>query len=133
MAEDPRLADNRGRVEHEAEIDNALSSWCAARISMDILNELEKARVPSGPIYNVEDMINDEHFQQRDLFEEVIVDGEALKIPAILPKLTGTPGATLWPGEELGQHNREVLQDLLGLDDAGLLALHDSGVVRLAC
>ena len=133
MADDPRLSDNAGRVTHEAEIDKALASWCGDNNSADILQSLEQARVPGGPIYNVEDMMADEHFQQRDLFEAVEVDGETLKIPAILPKLTGTPGSTAWAGESLGGHNREVLGELLGFDEDTLQSLHDNGVVNLTC
>ncbi len=133
MAEDPRLADNAGRVAHEPEIDQALAQWCENKTSAEILQSLEQARVPAGPIYNVEDMMADEHFQQRDLFEEVEVDGQPLKIPAILPKLSATPGSTCWPGESLGQHNDEILRDLLGLDEKTLQALHEAGVVNLSC
>ena len=35
-----------------------------------------------------------------------------LKIPAILPKLSGTPGATTWPGGEVGSHTEEVLEEI---------------------
>ena len=117
MADDPRLASNPGRVEHEAEIDAALAAWCAAHDAAELVRRLDEARVPAGPIYNVEDMLNDPHFQERNLFETVEIDGEPLKIPAILPKLSRTPGATRWPGGELGKDNRDVLCGLLGLDD----------------
>jgi crotonobetainyl-CoA:carnitine CoA-transferase CaiB-like acyl-CoA transferase len=129
MAADPRLAANPGRVEHEAEIDAALSSWCAGRDSADLLERLERARVPAGPIYNVEDMLADEHFRERKLFETVEIDGQPLKIPAILPKLSRTPGATRWPGVDLGKDNREVLGDLLGLSEAQLAELKTAAVI----
>ena len=129
MADDPRLAGNPGRVEHEAEIDSALSSWCSSYESKHILAILEEARVPSGPIYNVEDMFRDEHFIKRGLFEQVEINGKPLKIPAILPKLARTPGGTQWPGPELGDHNREVLCDLLGLGDAEITTLKEEGVI----
>ena len=129
MAEDPRLASNPGRVEHEAEIDQALSDWCAANNAATILQILEEARVPAGPIYNVEDMLNDEHFQQRGLFEQVEINGEPLKIPAILPKLKRTPGQTRWPGPDLGSHNQEVFGELLGLDDEALEKLREEAVI----
>ena len=125
MAEDPRLATNPGRVEHEAEIDRALASWCLANDAEDLLSQLEQARVPSGPIYNVEDMVGDEHFNARELFETVEVDGKPLKIPAILPKLSRTPGKTRWPGGELGTANHEVLAEQLGLDEDA-----DRGITR---
>ena len=123
MAEDPRLASNPGRVEHEAEIDQVLSQWCASNDSGYLLQTLDQARVPAGPIYNVEDMLNDPHFNARGLFETVEIDGEALKIPAILPKLSRTPGKTRWPGGELGSDNRDILQGLLGVDDEQFDAL----------
>ncbi len=129
MADDPRLASNPGRVEHEAEIDKALSNWCAENDAATILQTLEEARVPSGPIYNVEDMFNDEHFQQRGLFEQVEINGRPLKIPAILPKLKRTPGRTRWPGPELGSHNKEVFGELLGLDDDALETLRKEAVI----
>ena len=129
MANDPRLASNPGRVEHEVEIDAALSSWCAGADADELLQKLERARVPAGPIYNVEEMMNDAHFQQRKLFETVEIDGEPLKIPAILPRLSRTPGSTRWPGVELGRDNREVLGDLLGLGESELDELRTSKVI----
>ena len=42
------------------------------------------------------------------LFEEVDVDGAPLKIPAIVPRLSETPGRTDWPGPALGAHNDEI-------------------------
>ena len=129
LAEDPRLASNPGRVEHEAEIDALLTQWCAAHDSAYLLQQLDQARVPAGPIYNVEDMLNDEHFNARGLFETVEIDGQPLKIPAILPNLSRTPGSTRWPGGELGQDNREVLEGLLGLDEQQMNALRSAAVI----
>jgi crotonobetainyl-CoA:carnitine CoA-transferase CaiB-like acyl-CoA transferase len=129
MASDPALASNLGRVVHEAEIDLALSNWCAINDSESILNSLNESKVPGGPIYNVEDMINDEHFNARELFETVEINGQPLKIPAILPKLTKTPGATRWPGPALGEHNEQILGELLGLSSEAIGELSDSGVI----
>lgn len=129
MAADPRLASNPGRVENEAEIDAALAQWCAAHDSVYLLAQLDQARVPAGPIYNVEDMLADEHFQARGLFESVEVDGEPLKIPALAPRLSRTPGATRWPGGKLGDGNHEILGDLLGLSERQLEQLRAAAVI----
>ncbi len=129
MAENPEMADNAGRVKHEPEIDAALAGWCAAHSSTHIIEVLEEARVPVGPIYNVEDMMEDPHYNARGLFESVEIDGEPLKIPAIIPRMNGTPGRTDWPGQPVGSHNDEVLRGILDLDDAQLDALRDEGVI----
>jgi len=129
MATDPRMANNAGRVKHEAEIDAALASWCLSKDSEEILLLLEQARVPGGPIYNVEDMMGDEHFKARGLFEQVEINGKPLKIPAILPRLEKTPGRTDWPGAAVGSHTENVLQELLALSADDLQRLRKKKVI----
>ena len=90
---------------------------------------LEEARVPVGPIYSVADMMTDPQYQARGMFEQVEIDGEPLKIPAILPKLDDTPGRTDWPGGEVGSHNDEVLRGILQLDESQIEQLRSDGVV----
>lgn len=129
MAENPAMADNAGRIVHEDEIDEALALWCAAHSSTHIINSLEEARVPVGPIYSVEDMMTDPHYQARGMFESVEIDGKPLKIPAIMPKLGSTPGKTDWPGSAIGSHNDEVLRGILALDDGQIQELRSAGVI----
>jgi crotonobetainyl-CoA:carnitine CoA-transferase CaiB-like acyl-CoA transferase len=64
------------------------------------------------------------------MFESVDVNGTPLKIPAIAPKLSETPGRTDWPGAEIGAHNTEILGDLLGLDASALEALSSDGITN---
>ena len=129
MAEDPRLSDNAGRIQHEREIDAAILAWTSTLNADEVLSQLEAASVPSGPIYSVVDMMDDPHFQARDLFEEVDVDGKPLKLPAIAPRLVDTPGRTDWPGPKVGAHNDEILSTWLGLSEAELNALRTEGII----
>ena len=110
------------------EIDKALSDWCATLPAAEVVEILEKERVPVGLIYNVEDQFNDPHFHARGMFEEVDINGKPLSIPAITPILSKTPGRTDWPGAEVGAHNDEVLKGLLGLSDEEFSALVKEGV-----
>jgi crotonobetainyl-CoA:carnitine CoA-transferase CaiB-like acyl-CoA transferase len=129
MAADQHLADNAGRVVHEAEIDEAIAQWTRSLDSATALALLEEARVPSGPIYSVADMMVNEHFIARGLFEEVDVNGKALKIPAMIPKLSETPGRTDWAGPEVGAFNEEVYCDVLGLSREEMARLKEKGVI----
>jgi crotonobetainyl-CoA:carnitine CoA-transferase CaiB-like acyl-CoA transferase len=129
MAADQRLDDNAGRVKHEAEIDEAIAGWLKDLESATALALLEEARVPSGPIYSVADMLVNEHFIARGLFEEVDVNGKALKIPAMIPKLSETPGRTDWAGPEVGAFNEEVYCDVLGLSREEMARLKEQGVI----
>ncbi|MFP5440453.1 MAG: CaiB/BaiF CoA transferase family protein [Gammaproteobacteria bacterium] len=129
MANDPRMATNPGRVEHEREIDAALEAWCKANDAATILKTLDDVQVPGGPIYSVQDMFADPHFNARGMFENVTVNGKPLAIPAILPKLAGTPGGTEWPGPEVGSHSEEILRDVLKLSADEISGLKQRGVV----
>jgi crotonobetainyl-CoA:carnitine CoA-transferase CaiB-like acyl-CoA transferase len=128
MAKNEAYATNADRVRYERDIDAVLKAWCADHKLKDAVNILESKRVPCGPVYNAEDMMNDPHFNERGLFEQVEINGEPLKIPAILPKLKETPGSTEWPGPELGSHTDEVLASL-DLDVQTIADLKASGVI----
>lgn len=129
LADDPRLSDNAGRVEHQEEVDGAISLWTAGLDSGDVLERLVAASVPSGPIYDVADMMGDPHYNARGMFETVQVGGDPLKIPALVPRLEDTPGKTQWPGPALGEHNEEILGGRLGYCRDEMQRLSDDGVI----
>ncbi|CAJ0628068.1 14046_t:CDS:10 [Entrophospora sp. SA101] len=109
-----KYATNKQRVKHQQLIDDAINNWTKTLTSKQVIESLEQVGVPCGGIYNIKDIVNDEHVKERELLEVVKVGGNNsdngwnLKIPAITPKLTSTPGKTNWAGPDLGQHNKEI-------------------------
>jgi formyl-CoA transferase len=129
MANDPSLARNDGRVPRTAEIDDAIQAWCAGRNIDEALAALKAADVPVGKIYSVRDMMSDPQFLARRMFEQhSFADGTPIKLPAITPKLSETPGETKWLGPGLGEHTAEVLR-ALGYDDEHITQLKRDGVI----
>jgi crotonobetainyl-CoA:carnitine CoA-transferase CaiB-like acyl-CoA transferase len=129
MANDAQLARNDGRVPRTQEIDDAIQSWCTTQTIQSALDILQKADVPVGKIYSVRDMMSDPQFLARQMFEQhQFADGTPVKLPAITPKLSATPGETKWLGPTLGEHTEQVLHDL-GLDDDAIAVLRRDGVV----
>ena len=129
LADDPRLSDNAGRVEHEDEIDRALNDWTGQHDSEKILAVLDDARVPSGPIYSVADMFSDSHYRARGLFEGVEHPEGELEIPAIHPRLDDTPGRTDHPAPKLGEHTCSVLRGLLNYTDDQIQQLREADAI----
>lgn len=129
LATDPRFATNPKRVGHEREIDAIITAWTQANDAPFVLSTLEQAGVPAGPIYSVADMVADPHYQARELFESVPTPQGPLRIPAILPKLEHTPGATRWPGPKIGEHTEQVLKELLHLDEERIRTLRSEKVI----
>ena len=129
MANDPQLARNDGRVPRTAEIDAAIQAWCDTQTIDDALRILQAADVPVGKIYSIQDMMSDPQFLARNMFEQhAFADGTPVKMPAVTPKMSETPGGTKWLGPELGQHNAEILQSL-GYDDAQIAQLRQERVI----
>lgn len=130
MADDPRFRHNNNRVEHEAEIDEAISNWTGRHTYQEVLHVLEQAQVPAGPIYSIADIMRDEHFIARKMFEDATLpDGTRVKLPTFAPKLQETPGSTEWVGPPLGAHNNEIYCGLLGMCERELVELREQGII----
>lgn len=129
MANDLQLVRNDGRVPRTAEIDHAIQSWCTTQSIATALQILTDADVPVGKIYSVRDMMSDPQFLARQMFEQhAFADGTPVKLPAITPKMSVTPGQTQWLGPKLGQHNDEVLRTL-GFDDAEIAKMRLNKII----
>lgn len=110
LADDPELAHNDGRVARTDEIEKVIGDWVATNDLDHVLEVLERAEVPSGKIYDIADIVNDPHYAARGMIREHrLDDGETLKVPGIVPRLSETPADTKWLGPALGAHTEEVL------------------------
>jgi crotonobetainyl-CoA:carnitine CoA-transferase CaiB-like acyl-CoA transferase len=130
LGEHPEMQDNAGRVGHEAEIDQAITDWTLTKTYDEAYAEILAAEVPTGPVYSIADIVNDEQYIARELFETVeLAPGDTVRIPAVLPKLTETPGGTDWIGPKLGEHNEEVYRGFLGMSETEYANLEGSGII----
>lgn len=129
MANDPQLANNAGRVPRTQEIDDVIQTWCSTQLIDAALAALQAADVPVSKIYSVRDMLQDPQFLARQMFEQHLFnDGTPIKLPAVTPKLSETPGGTRWIGPELGEHTDQVLVTL-GFSDEQIAVLREDGVL----
>lgn len=129
LADDPALANNAGRAERVTEIDGAIQSWCSQQQIDTALEVLKAADVPVSKIYSVRDMLQDPQFLARHMFEQhAFKDGSPIKMPAVTPKMSETPGGTRWLGPELGEHNQTVLESL-GYSADQIVQFRASGVI----
>ncbi|MBO1114417.1 CaiB/BaiF CoA transferase family protein [Bordetella petrii] len=129
LAQDPQLARNDGRARRADEIDGAIQRWCDTRTIDQALEALRRADVPVGKIYSVADMFADPQFIARGMIEQHrFPDGAPVKLPAVVPRLSETPGGTRWLGPRLGEHTEEVLKTL-GYDAAAIAELAEAGAI----
>ena len=113
LAEDPALADNAGRDARREELYAVIDAWTASLEQSEVLRVLAEAEVPASRIYSVADMFTDPQFIAREMFVQGhLPDGKAFSMPGIVPKLSGTPGATEWVGPALGEHTEAILSEM---------------------
>lgn len=129
MANDPAMANNAGRFAHTEEIEKVIGGWCGSHDLAHVLQVLDQADVPSGSIYNIQDIVRDVHYQARDMIQQYkLGDGKDISLPGIVPKFSDTPGQTQWLGPKLGEHTDEILQ-ALGYSDEQQMQLRSTGVI----
>ncbi|WP_404343781.1 CaiB/BaiF CoA transferase family protein [Vreelandella venusta] len=129
LANDPALAHNDGRSQQAEMIDAAIQMWTEERPRDAILQALDDARVPAGYPYTAEDIAFDPHYLAREMIQTFTrPNGEPLKVPGVLPKLSATPGRIGDGGPTLGQHTDDVL-DELGIDHETRAKLRQAGII----
>ena len=119
MGEDHWLNDDRfktdiSRGDNGEIISDRLATWCAERTSKEVLDEMEQARIPAGPVLSPKQVLEDPHIAEKGLFEPV--DYPGLNNPAPLMKtpveLSKTPGEIRKRPPTLGEHTDEIMREL---------------------
>lgn len=129
LAADPRMANNPGRVIHQQVIDGAIADWTSRHTPQQVQDAMDMAEVPCGPILDARGMMADPQYQARGMFETARTGTGEFIVPAILPKLDGTPGRTTWAGGEVGADTDAVLRELLDYQDDEIAELRAAGTI----
>lgn len=110
----PEFASNELRAKQSDYLDEMIENWTRTKDLDEALAILDTHDVPAGSIYNIEDIMNDPHYAEREMIEEVDVENlGTLKMPGIMPKFEKNPGKIKWAGPKLGEHNEEVYLEML--------------------
>ena len=135
MGEDHWLDDDRfktdiSRGDNGEIISERLASWCAERTNEEVLAEMEKARIPAGPILSPQQVLEDPHIAAKGLFESVEYPG--LDTPAPLMKtpveLSETPGEIRSRAPRLGENTDEIMKEL-GYNQEQIMDLRNKRVI----
>jgi crotonobetainyl-CoA:carnitine CoA-transferase CaiB-like acyl-CoA transferase len=130
LAEDARFASNSVRVQNRKPLADTFDAITREWKQQDILAAMEKAGVPAGPIYDLEQVFEDPQVRHREMAVEVPhpLSG-TVKLARNPIRLSETPLDRYTAPPTMGQHTNAVLKELLGLDDAQLAQLTQAQVI----
>ncbi len=130
LATDERYATHGARGQHMEELDGLIATWTSTLDADDLLGRLHEGGVPAGRIFRAKDMFADPHFAARDAIVRLTHPelGE-FAMHNVFPRLSETPGSVRHVGPTLGEHNKEIYQGMLGIDDDTMSSLHSAGVI----
>lgn len=122
--------DHESRGQRQEELDGIIASWTSDLPSEELLNRLDAAGVPAGPIFTAADMLTDAHYAARGMVSRVASrQGWNVPMPGVVPHFTRSPGFIRDAGPDLGEHTDEVLRGLIGLSPTRLAELRDLGCI----
>ncbi len=127
---DPRFASDQLRADNRAAITDAMNTWLSTRTTQQANAELEKARVPAGPVMNLQQVLEDPQVKARELLRYVDHPGAAKPVPLAdtAVRLSATPGGIRTRAAALGEHTDEVLREI-GYSDNEIASLRAGEVV----
>ena len=120
MVGDPDLKTDYNRYVHRDRIDPLVKEWMAGRTKAEIIAVMEEARIPCGPLMNLDEISKDPHIQSEHMLEysDLEIPGmPKIPIPGIQARLSKTPGTIRSRAPRVGEHNRQIYKDLLGYSD----------------
>lgn len=132
--ERPDLAEKyaltKTRLEDADTVNSIVREWIKEHDCKDLIEKCKANKVAIDKIYSVKDIFEDPHYAFRKNIVEV-EDPTFGKIvqPSVTPVLTETPGEIRWSGQLMGQSNKEIYGDFLGLSEETLNEYKEKGII----
>ena len=129
-ANDPRFATAEARLNHRDELDLLVQQWTKELQVQDVVERLQGAGVPAGPVLDSAQVLSDPHMVERGFVQ-------APDHPEVGPRPMGAFAWNIDGGQTgdfrgaplFGEHNRKVLQDLLQVPNDEFKRLTENGVI----
>jgi crotonobetainyl-CoA:carnitine CoA-transferase CaiB-like acyl-CoA transferase len=133
LATEARFASQTSRRQHHDDLDAILTQWTKQHNKFAVMERLQGAGIPAGPVFDARDANLDRHYWARGFLEVVQFPAERHMGQRLIMgrpwRLSKTPLTVKGPGPAFGQHNRDIVQGLLGYSPARYQELERAGIV----
>ncbi len=134
--DDPRFASHVSRIANHDSLDELLAQATISWDARELESALQARAVPAGAVLDGKALLFDDHLNGRGFFE-VVEHPAGTNMPP-LPyasrpwKFDKTPGSIRRAAPTLGEHNSEVLRDILGMSESEMEVMEQAGIVGTA-
>jgi CoA:oxalate CoA-transferase len=130
LKNDERMVSMKVRVANIDLIDDLIAQWTEQFPKQILFEKLIEYRVPCAPVRDLKDVVNDPHMHARGMLEKITHPEYGVMTVSRSPlRFDDSPNIKLEPSQRLGESNRTIFSDWLGLSAAEIDALADKGVI----
>ena len=131
MTQDPRFKSPRDRRANKEALGDIIDTWMSKLGTRDAaLSALRTERVPCAPVLTLDEAIVHPHLVERGTVRTV---NDPLlgnfSVPGMPAKFSAYAAPSNPKAPLLGQNNEEVLSGILGMDEAEITALYNTGTI----
>jgi crotonobetainyl-CoA:carnitine CoA-transferase CaiB-like acyl-CoA transferase len=129
-AEDERFSDHLSRYQNQDILNEMIEEWTLVQDHYQVMQMLQQAKIPTGPVLDAKELVEDPHLADRGFFETV-THPEAGTHPYVgmYAKMSKTPGSIRKPAPCLGEDNQYVFEKILGLSEEEIDQLEADGII----
>lgn len=129
-AGEERFSCHESRIRHHDEIDALIEDWTKARDKFEAFQILQAAGVPAGPVLDERETYQDPQLTARGFFQVIHQEDTGThRYPGFLWKMSETPPTFRHPPCRLGEHNRYVFEEVLGMSPEEIQTLEKDQVI----
>jgi crotonobetainyl-CoA:carnitine CoA-transferase CaiB-like acyl-CoA transferase len=116
LINDPRFNSNENRIKNVEALDEIVGGWMRKYTLKEIVDILTQNEVPVGPVFDIRDILQDPHAQEREMVIHAPDEERgSLLMEGVFPRMSLTPGTVRYAGKRIGADNKEVFEERLGL------------------
>lgn len=130
LKDDVRFKNDMERFYNADIIDPIVQQWIEVKTSKDVIEILQRARVPCSVVNTINELLDDQQVKSRQMIEFIDYPGVGkIPVPGIPVKLSLTPGSIRMPSPRIGEHNEEVYSKILGFNSEKIYNLRKKGII----
>ena len=129
LRDDPRFADNAARAANRELTDALVTAWTRT-LGREVFAIAKRHRISLARVRDVDEVMRDRHMHERGMLEWIEHEEiDRIVVPTTPLRIHGADPVDTVPSPKLGQHNREIYGDWLGLSADETAALKQDGVI----